>query len=177
VEGQTSVIQLAEETVTETFIQIIDVGYSHQLITAIEVLSLANRLPGDAREVYRRRQRELTEDRVSVVEINLLRAGGNLLSVPLALSPPSPYWISVRRGWKPEMVEIYRAPLREPLPTISVPLRERDKDVPLDLQGLIELCYRNGRYDDLDYRQPPAPPLEPADEQWADELLRSRGLR
>ena len=37
-------------------------------------------------------------------------------------------------------------PLWERLPILKVPLRPDDKDVPLDLQALVEQCYRNGAY-------------------------------
>ena len=68
-------------------------------------------------------------------------------------------------------------PLQERLPIINIPLREMDNDVPLDLQTLIDQCYRNGRYDDLDYRVAPVPPLDREDAAWADQLLRSKGMR
>ena len=68
------------------------------------------------------------------------------------------------------------APLRERLNAIRIPLRETDADVALDLQALVDQAYRRGRYDqELDYRQPPHPPLNADDAVWADELLRSRG--
>ena len=55
---------------------------------------------------------------------------------------------------------------------IGIPLRKKDDDAPLDLQALIEQCYRNGSYDDdIDYNRDPDPPLEGADARWADELL------
>jgi hypothetical protein len=84
----------------------------------------------------------------------------------------------VHRGWQLAEVEVYREPLREPLPTIKVPLRQTDADVPLDLQPLIEQCYRNGGYeDDIDYWVDPEPPLEKVDARWAAVLLREAGLR
>src|SRR5205807_5544132 len=111
------------------------------------------------------------EGRVSLVEIDLVRAGRRPLPVPLANLPPSfrtAYHIWVRRGWKPLQVEIYRASLRERLPVIRIPLRETDADVPLDLQALIDECYRNGNYDDdLDYEVEPQPPFDPEDARWA----------
>lgn len=68
-------------------------------------------------------------------------------------------------------------PLRERLPAIRIPLRPTDPDVPLDLQALIDRCYENGRYDDLDYTREPDPPLDPPDAEWAEALLRGKGLR
>jgi hypothetical protein len=57
-------------------------------------------------------------------------------------------------------------------------MRETDTDPPLDLQALIDQCYRNGGYDDdLDYVGQLNRPLDPDDARWADELLRSQGRR
>jgi len=48
----------------------------------------------------------------------------------------------------------------------------------LPLQPLVDDAYRNGRYArTLDYGQPCDPPLEGEDAAWADQLLRSAGLR
>jgi hypothetical protein len=65
--------------------------------------------------------------------------------------------------------------LREPLPTIPIPLRQTDADVGLRLQPLIDKIYEEGGHDDIDYaRQPPDPPLSPADTQWAANLIAKR---
>ena len=58
-----------------------------------------------------------------------------------------------------------------------MPLRKGDADAPLDLQALVDQAYRNGRYDTLDYKADPDPPLRPDDAAWADELLRAKKLR
>ena len=63
------------------------------------------------------------------------------------------------------------------LPPIRIPLRATDADVQMAPQMLINRCYTNGRYDDLDYRVDPNPPLEAAEAAWTDELLREKGLR
>jgi hypothetical protein len=130
--------------------------------------------------LYLKKQRELQLGRVSTVEIDLLRAGQRLLPFAPELLPASyrtPYQVWVRRGWRPTAVAVYRVALRERLPTIAVPLRRSDEDVPLNLQALIELCYHNGSYeDDLDYQTDPDPPLPAADARWAAVLLRKRGL-
>ena len=60
---------------------------------------------------------------------------------------------------------------------ISIPLRPADRDVPLNLQAILDQCYRNGGYDDIDYRGEPDPPLPPDDASWADGLLREQGRR
>lgn len=173
-------VHLPSEPLTESYIEIVDVASGHRLVTVIEVLSPANKSSSRGRRLYRKKQRELRKGKVSLVEIDLLRGGRRILSVPTALIPRShrsQYQVCVRRGWKVLEVEVYRVALREPLPTIRIPLRPDDADVPLNLQALIEECYRKGRYDDLDYKQPPEPPLEGDDAAWAEELLKTRGLR
>jgi hypothetical protein len=65
----------------------------------------------------------------------------------------------------------------ERLPAIAIPLRQTDRDVPLDLQSLIDQCYESAEYDDIDYHQEPDPPLSRDDAEWADALLREQGFR
>lgn len=167
------------EPETQGYIEIIETRPERRVITVLEILSPSNKYAGRGRELYRQKQLDLIEGEVSLVEIDLLRAGPHVLQVSLGRIPPShrtPYKVCVHRGWKAS-AEIYRAPLREALPAIRVPLRETDTDVPLDLQALIAQVYRHGRYDDIDYTLPPVPPLDPDDEAWADALLRQAGKR
>ena len=175
------VVHIEDEPVTQGFVEIIDVGSGKRVITVIEVLSLSNKLPGQGQTLYFTKQQELMGGRVSLVEIDLLRAGQRVLASRHSNIPESqqtPYQICVRRGWKASAMEVYPVSLRERLPAFRVPLRETDTDAHLDLQGLIEQCYRNGGYDDdLDYRVDPEPPLDSANATWADELLRSQGRR
>jgi hypothetical protein len=170
-----------DEPVTQGFIEIRDAASGNRVVTVVEVLSLANKVPGLGQTLYRQKQQELLEGRVSLVEIDLLRAGERLLPFPAEELPAShrtPYQAVVRRGWHATSVEVYAVPLRAPLPAIKIPLREADADVPLDLQVLIELCYRNGSYEsDIDYRADPDPPLVGSDARWAAALLRKKGLR
>jgi hypothetical protein len=167
------------EPETQGFIEILQTRPERRVISVIEVLSPSNKYAGRGRDLYREKQRDLAGANISLVEVDLLRAGPHVLQLPLAQFPAdyrTPYKVCVHRGWKAK-VEIYRVPLRERLPAIRIPLRETDADVPLDLQALITQVYRHGRYDDIDYTVPPVPPLDPEDEAWADELLRAAGKR
>jgi hypothetical protein len=170
-----------DEPVTQGFIEILEASSGNRVVTVIEVLSLANKLPGEGQDLYVRKQRELRQAQVSLVEIDLLRAGRRLLPVPLRRLPleyRTAYQVWVRRGWQPLTVEIYRASFRESLPTIKIPLRPSDADVLLDLQALIDQCYRNGSYeDDIDYQEDPEPPLGKSDARWAQAQLQDKGLR
>ncbi|HEX5444578.1 MAG TPA: DUF4058 family protein [Pirellulales bacterium] len=174
------VVKVAHEPATEGFIEIREVGEGNRLVTVIEFLSPSNKSTVKGRRLYRRKQRELRRARVSLVEIDLLRAGKRVLSLPMRELPPQyrgMYQVCVRRGWRSDEAEVYRLRLRAALPKIKVPLRKKDADIELDLQRLIELCYANGRYDTLDYTAEADPPLEPDDAKWADELLRAAGRR
>jgi hypothetical protein len=53
-----------------------------------------------------------------------------------------------------------------------VPLRRSDAQVGLDLQPLIARVYAAGGHDDIGYRKPPDPPLEPEDAAWVAALRR-----
>jgi hypothetical protein len=167
------------EPETQGFVEIIESTPDRRLITVLEIVSPSNKYAGRGRELYREKQRDLAAGRISLVEIDLLRAGPHVLQLPLEQFPKAyrtPYKVCVHRGWK-SRAEIYRVPLRERLPAIRIPLRESDADVPLDLQTLLVQVYRRSRYDDIDYTVPPVPPLDKDDEAWADALLRAAGKR
>ncbi len=170
-----------DEPAAEGFIEIREAGSGRRLVTVVEVLSLTNKVRGEGRDKYLRKQEELRDGGVSLVEIDLLRAGGRVLPVPVERLPQeyrTAYQVCARRGWRRVEAEVYKVPLRERLPVIGIPLRETDDDAPLDLQALIDQCYRNGGYDeDADYERDPDPPLDRADARWADDLLRRAGRR
>jgi hypothetical protein len=170
-----------DDPVTEGYIEIRDARSGMHVVTVIEVLSPTNKIPGEGQAQYLQKRRELRRGCVSLVEIDLVRAGKRQLLFPPERLPQeyrTPYLMCVHRGWQLAEVEVYRVPLSEPLPAIKIPLRQTDPDVLLELQPLIEQCYRNGGYeDDIDYRAGPDPPLEKTDARRADALLRQAGLR
>lgn len=171
------VVTYEAEPATETFVNIYEPGTPNRLITVIEVLSLSNKLTGESQNQYRQKQRELRTGKVSLVEIDLLRSGKRVLSLPNARIPRRArtiYQVCVRRGWQPSTFEVYPVPLQQPLPTIKIPLRKRDDDVRLNLQVLFEQAYVNGAYRaTVDYREPPDPPLRGPDAEWARALLQA----
>lgn len=171
--------RMAEPT-TERSLQIIDSRSGNRVVTTIEILSPANKLEGKGRTAYRRKQRELADSGVNLVEIDLLREGTYVLIAPWEAVPNScrgTYRVAVSRATDPENIEMYRVPLRQRLPTIRIPLRPGDRDAVLNLQSLIDAVYENGGYDDTDYRSDPVPPLSVEDADWAGTLLREAKLR
>jgi hypothetical protein len=173
-------VHLDVEPMTEGYVEIIDVKSGHRVVTTIELLSIANKRPGKGRRIYLKKRKDHQAAGVNLVEIDLLRRGKPVLMVAKDQLPPSfqaAYQACVWRGSRPDVVEVYRVPLRERLPVIGIPLRPTDPDVALDLQTILEQCYRNGGYDDIDYTAEPEPSLRTADARWADALLREVGRR
>jgi hypothetical protein len=174
------VVNLADDPITQRYIEIIDVARGGCVITVIEFLSPSNKLAGEGRRLYEKKQDELIRSRVSSVEIDLPRDGLHTLAIPQRTIPAShrtPYGACVQRGWMVGHFEFYAFALRERLPAIRIPLRKDEDDVCLDLQAVIAQCYDNGGYDTIDYRVEPIPPLLADDARWADELLRQSGRR
>ena len=173
------IVALSTEPPTLHSLKIYD--RNNRVITAIELLSPANKVGDAGRKAYRKKQQDLIEGGVSLVEIDLLREGSYVLypaEVKLPLDCRGPYRISVVRSWQLDRAEVYRVSLRQRLPAIRIPLRPADGDVVLDLQPLIERCYEYGRYDrDLDYRMDPVPPLTGDDAAWAEALLKEKQRR
>lgn len=168
------------EQETQRSIEIIDTKSGNRIVTAIEILSPTNKETEAGRGTYRRKQRDLIDGGVSLVEIDLLRGGDYMMAMPrerLPVEYTTPYRVCVVRGGKARQGEIYRVSLRERLPIFRIPLRETDKDARLDLQAIVDLAYENGGYDDTNYRRDPVPPLSKDDADWADKLLREKGRR
>ena len=157
------------------FIEIQEAG-GGRVVTTIEVVSLANKFAGDGQRKYQQKQREMKEAGVNIVEIDLLRQGPWILVAPEESVPPyyrKPYRICVWRSTHQGECEFYKTTLRERLPSIRIPLRPTEADVRLDLQKLIDRCYINGAYDDIDYRKDRRPPFSSNDPDaaWVRALL------
>jgi hypothetical protein len=125
-------------------------------------------------------QREVLDAGANLVEIDLTRSGRRIFAIPPNYIPPkyrTTYQVCVRRASKSTTAEIYQAPLTKRLPTIRIPLRPDDSDIALDIQSLMDQCYKNGRYDNVDYKSELDPPLDEADAQWTVQRLQEKGIR
>jgi len=161
-------------------IRIIDVSDGSRVITVIEFFSPTNKTDSRDRKRYRRKQRDLIDGGVNLVEIDLIRQGAYLMAVPRSIIPRDylgQYGVCVTRGGEPSKAELYRIELRSQLPAFRIPLRETDRDVQLDLQALLEKAYEEGGNNDIDYTKEANPPLTGEDAKWADALLRKQGKR
>jgi hypothetical protein len=174
------VVKLIDEPMTLRHLEIVDTKDGSRVVTAIEILSPANKVGSTGQLIYIQKQRDFLDAKVNLVEIDLVRAGNFVLAIPENRLPSvcrAPYMVCIRRATRRDEAELYPMPLRQPLPNIPVPLRPSDQDVVLPLQPLLDACYRDGRYDRIDYGPEPVPRLGEADARWADSILREAGRR
>ncbi len=158
-------------------IQIVDVKAGRRVVTVIEFLSPANKTDRGKRH-YQKKQRELIEASVNLVEIDLLRRGEWVIAadeVDFPVHCRGPYRICVTRAGSLDEGEAYPASFAFPLPRIRIPLRKDDADIRLPLQALLNQAYDNGRYsEDFDYDLAPEIPLEPNDDIVVKQVLNQK---
>jgi hypothetical protein len=163
------------EEIPQLSIEIRDIA-ERRLITAIEILSPANKIGAGARD-YQDRRLVLSRGLVHLLEIDLLRIGTR---IGLHGTPPAaPYYAYLSRWERRPYTQVWAIQLQERLPKIPVPLISPDADVSLDLQAAIDACFDLVGYDRLlDYAAaPPAPDLPASDAAWVGVLLEQRGYR
>src|SRR6266446_9983004 len=103
-------VELPDEPETQTFVEIRDLSADSRVVTVLEVLSPSNKKPGDAQEQYLRKQLELLQARVSLVELDFLREGDWIVAVPLDTVNPklrTTYRVVVRRAWQRLQADYY----------------------------------------------------------------------
>jgi hypothetical protein len=168
------IVELRDGPPVDRSVKIADVTNRSKVVTAIELLSPGNKASGRLNDDYQQKIDDYARAGVNVVEIDLLRSSRARLTVSnldLPSAGRTPYLICIQRAAFPGRWEAYPIGLREPIPPVNVPLREKDADVVLQLQPLIERVY-DGRHDDIDYSVPADPPLKGDDAKWAAELIR-----
>ena len=172
-----TIIPLSNEKPTQRHIEIVDLNSGNRVVTAIELLSPANKQEEAGRSVYRRKQREYIEAGVNLVEIDFIRTGSFIVAAPEGRIPwdmRTPFIICIRRAYRPEHAEIISVALEQPVPNFRIPLRQTDADAVLRLQPLLDDCYLRGRYASIDYGQRSRPKLDDKAAAWASDLIRAR---
>lgn len=153
-------------------------GDQPRLVTAIEVLSPTNKMPGQpSRAAYRQKQSELIGSQVHLVEIDLLRMGAHTTAVPhqelIRRCGPVDYHVCVHCFDQPSDFFIYPIQLPDRLPRIMIPLLPGDGGVAVELQSVFDQCYDRGPYRrEVNYANDPPPPvLSPERLAWVKSLL------
>jgi hypothetical protein len=162
------------EEVPSVGVEIRDVA-ERRLVTAIEILSPANKR-GDGHREYQQRRLEVLRTQTHLLEIDLVRQGERLaLHGQL---PPAPYYVFLSRTDRRPRTQVWPAALSQPLPTVPVPLLQPDPDVPLELQAAVRACFDLVGYERLlDYTAaPPPPPLSQSEDTWLRQCLQQAGI-
>lgn len=162
-----------DDTRRVPYLEIVETA-TGEVITLIEVLSPANKV-GQEREKYISKQKELLETDVHLVEIDLLGYGRNsVLARQFNITEPENwrYIIDVSRAKQRMKLEVYAFTLKDRLPRISVPLKQPDKDVVLDLPAVFTRCYEMGGYDLItNYDELPDTTLSDEERAWVKQIL------
>ena len=158
----------------QPFLKVID-PRQNRVVTAIELLSPSNKKSGKDRDAYLNKRADYLASQVNLVEMDLLRSGERPpVDEPL---PPADYYLIVCRAIDFPRAGAWPLTVRDLLPPIPVPLGPADKPVMLPLQPSLDRAYDEARYaEEIDYDQPPEPPLTPTDAAWASELLARRAI-
>lgn len=146
-----------------------------ELVTAFELLSPSNKHePG--RGDYLEKRANYLKGPAHLVEIDLL-LGGPRMPMERRLPPGDCFAVVARAERRPD-AEVYAWSVRRRLPTIPVPLRAPDPDVPLDLARAYAFAYDRGGYGRVMSYDQPLPkgfPLSPDDRAWAEGIVREIG--
>ena len=174
------VFDIQREEIREPLLYIVEPAAGNHIVTAIEVLSPANKTSGPGRNSYVQKREELWNSQTNLVEIDLLMQGEDTVRAKpeqLAVLKPWHYVTAVTRCW-PSRHEIYAALLQKRLPRIRIPLASDDNDVALDLQAVFTRCWDEGPYPALLQYGGAAPKGLTADEgAWCEKILAASGQR
>jgi len=167
---------LLDDEIHEAHLEVVD-RVDRSVVTIIEVLSPSNKVPGSkGRASYQQKRREVMDSPCTWIEIDLLRAGDPI--IPRQKLGGCDYYVHISQVEQRPKGAVWRIRLPQRLPGILIPLKSEDSAVPLDLQQVLDTAYNRGAYNKtIDYQSPPATPLPPELEGWAEQLLKAKGLR
>ena len=148
---------------------------THEVITIIETLSPANKRNGEGHHEYQKKRETILRSLTHLVELDLLRGG---MRMPTKnRKPPADYYAIISHADRRPRATLTHWTIRDRLPTLMIPLKRPDPDVPLDLQAALTTVYDRARYQlSLDYHAELSPPLtDEQDRAWVSELIKPLG--
>jgi len=165
------------ELVRETYLEV-RLAQTHAVITVLELLSPANKRPGEGRQQYERKRLQALTTCTHWVEIDLLR-GGEPMAVDIrGQSVASHYRILISRAEHRPRAMLLPFNVRHLIPSFHLPLQPRDDEPLVDLNHLLHLlCFLSGYDLRINYQSPTDPPLAEEDALWANGLVHAAGLR
>lgn len=158
--------------VKERYLEVREVG-SNRVVTAIELLSPANKRAGKGREVYEAKRAAILSSASHFVEIDLLRSKSPFTII--GASSQGDYYVLVSRASRRPQAQFYSFSLRENLPEFLLPLKGPEEGIAVDLQSIFQEVCEQASYDlRIDYTQPvPAPALSGETRAWVEGLIKS----
>jgi hypothetical protein len=165
------------ELVRETYLEV-RLAQTHAVIAVLELLSPANKRPGEGRQQYERKRLQALTTCTHWVEIDLLR-GGEPMAVDIrGQNVASHYRILISRAEYRPRAMLLPFNVQHLIPSFRLPLQPGDDEPLVDLNHLLHLLYDRAGYDlRINYQSPTDPPLEEDDALWANGLVHAAGLR
>ena len=142
---------------------------SNRLVTAIEILSPINkRAPG--LEPYLKKRKELSNARVHLLEIDLIRRGKR--PVKHRKIQDCHYTVNLTRAGT-AWTDVWGFSVKDTAPIVPVPLAGDDPDVVLDLGEALKIIYKRSMYHlSINYKEePPKPPFDEQELAWMQDLF------
>jgi hypothetical protein len=172
------VIRVPHDERRENFLEIYTGRRRQRLVTSIEVLRPSNKRTGsEGRTLYLKKQSEVLQSKVHLVEIDFLRTGEHTTAIPLiALKrkvPAFDYHVCIHRFDEFEDHQVYPILMEQALPLIDIPLLPGDGSVSVDLQAAFNQAYDTGPYRrEIDYEnETPVPALDHARAEWTKQCI------
>ena len=174
---------IQSDDMEECFLEIFASPDSDELVTAIELLSLSNKREGNpGRELYQKKQDEILNSKVNLVEIDLLRGGAHTTLVPRELlqarAGEFDYHVCVHMMDQRDRCLVHAWNLEVRLPAIEIPLLPGDSPITIDLQPILDECFEASGYQPrMRYRKwKPKPRFTREQNAWAEKILKAHGI-
>ncbi len=152
------------------YLKVVD-SSKDRVITAIELLSPANKNRSKHHDAYVAKREEFLVGHTSLVEIDLLRSG---VRPPLFTDTPpvNDYYLFVCSSERFPRASIWAFGVRDRIPNLEVPLRPQEPSAVLDLNSMVHSTYDENRYTErIDYSKQPKPPFRGSAKEWLDRRL------
>jgi hypothetical protein len=142
-----------------------------ELVAVLELLSPGNK-ENPGRHTYMAKRNALWFEKVHIIELDLLLLG-HLLPLDKPLPQDDYFYLVHRSNYRPDC-NAFSWGLRDPLPTVPVPLLPGDADVMCDLAAVFATTFERRRYrPSLRYGKAPVAKLSPDSMRWIKERLRA----
>lgn len=157
--------------IKEGYLEVREVA-SQEVITAIELLSPANKKPGKGYDAYAAKRQEILVSQTHLVEIDLLRGGTTMRYQ--GHGQEYDYRILISRSQDRPKADLYGFNLPDIIPEFALPLRSTDQEPLIDLHALLNTVYdRAGYAFVIDYTQDTQPKLRDELRAWCQGILQA----